>query len=186
MRIPALALTFSLILAAACGRHAEMGIPHPTAYPRPNLPDTLMVVTNEAPLVFYVNAQSEVTYPRPGWLDISYPTLGATVHVTFTMAKPDEIEAIKENRMERLMLNAGDRPVDFSEFTNGAGFDIVTATSEGSATPVQFLATDDSEWVVSGALYLSTPDAAAVDSLKPIIDAIRSDLIKSMTNMRYK
>ena len=177
----------SLTLAAACGRRAEVGLPLPNAYPRPNLPDTVLTAVNGIPFHFLANEDAETEFPRKDWLDIKYPTLGATVHVTFSETTPDEITDVKENRMQRLMLNAGERQIDFAEFTNKAGFSILTASAEGAATPFQFLATDDSACVVSGAVYFSSPDApGAVDSIRPMVKAIRHDLLRALDAFDYR
>lgn len=187
MKVSATVLCIAAALVAGCNGNTGNSFPRPTAYPRPNLPDTLMVSVTDAPLYFTVNAEAVVSSPRAGWFDVAYPMLGATVHVTFTDITSDNIDKVKENRMERLMLNAGDRPVDFSEFTNTAGFDIVVASAEGSLTPVQFLATDDSLWVISGSAYFSSPGAAiAIDSIRPMVKAISRDLYRTLNELSYK
>ena len=169
---------------AACTVSENNTFPRPTAYPRPQLPDTVMIATNLAPLHFLANRDAVVSSTRDGWLDIAYPSLGATVHVTFTRSTPRDIASVKENRMERLMLNAGDRPITFSEFTNAAGFNVLSAKTEASTTPLQFLATDDSEWVVSGAVYFSSPGVVnAHDSIRPMIDAINYDILRSLKSL---
>lgn len=173
--------------AWSCRKSDGVTLPLPTAYPRPNLPDTVLVEVRETPLAFFANRDAEVTSPHQGWLDIAYPSLGATVHATFTGTTPAGVENVKENRMERLMLNAGDTPVEFSEFVNPGGFKVLMASSEGSLTPLQFLATDDSVWVVSGAVYFSSSLAASSpDSIRPHIKAIRSDLVRALNSLDYK
>ena len=174
-------------LLASCAGGGTPSLPRPTAYPRPNLPDTAMCIVEEAPLVFAANAQAVVTSPRAGWFDIVYPSLGTIIHLTFTETEDAQLEGIKENRMQRLMLNDGEGAVDFAEFTNPAGFDIMTASAEESATPFQFLATDNRQWVVSGAVYLSDPNAPfALDSIRPIVNAVRRDMVKSLNSLNYK
>lgn len=181
----------TLLLAAmcACGPHRPSTDqrPMPVAYARPNLPDTLLAAPDFAPLSFPVNASATLSSEHRGWLNVAYPTLGATVHITFTPTNADSISSVQENRMERLLLNAGDNYTDFSEFTNPAGFDIIVATSEGGLTPLQFLATDHDKWVVSGAVYFSNPEAStAIDSIKPIVGAIRNDIVRGLTSLNYK
>lgn len=176
-----------LLLVSCSGGGDTATVPRRTAYPRPQLPDTAMIASRQAPMHFLVNAEARDTAPRPGWLDVAYPTLGASVHVSFTATDPLNIKAVKENRMERLMLNLGDAHAANSEFVNPAGYDILLSEAEGSLTPLQFLATDDSAWVVSGAVYFADPQAAeAVDSMRPIISALRRDLLKSLENLREK
>ena len=186
-RLCIMLLTASVLVIAGCGGRQQLPIPLPVAYPRPILPDTAMTLCPDAPLRFLVNADAAVSAPKYGWLDIAYPTLGATVHVTFTPTDPDRIDAVKDNRMERLMLNAGDRPTDFAESVNPAGFSVLLAESEGSLTPLQFLATDDSLWVMSGAVYFADPAAAASpDSIRPMVRAIRDDLVRALNGIDFQ
>lgn len=177
----------ALLMFGSCTKKSQINVPLPYAYPRPSLPDTVMTVPEDVPLVFPVNAQAEEVMKRADWLDVVYPTLGATVHVTFTATNPLEVESIKENRMQRLMLNAGERPVEFSEFFNEAGFNVVTADAEGATTPIQFIATDDSLWVISGAVYFSAPEAVeSTDSIRPMVKAIRNDILRGLKALRYR
>lgn len=184
---PSKLLIASAVVAAllsGCGKKDDMRVPLPYAYPRPNLPDTVMTPAAGTPLHFLVNAQAKTDVPRPGWLNVAYPELGATIHVTFTATNPDDVWEVKDNRMERLLLNAGERAVDFSEFTNAAGFYVAAATSEGALTPLQFIASDDSAWVVSGAVYFDSPGAASnPDSIRPVVQAIRRDLLRSLSSI---
>lgn len=174
-----------LMAAASCTGEGTPPIPRRTAYPRPTLPDTAMTVAEGTPLHFAVNRQATVTSEKEGWINVAYPMLGATMYVTFTPTVPATVEATKANRMERLMLNSGDRPSEHSEFVNAAGFRALVATTDGSTTPVQFLATDDSAWVVSGAVYFSDPRSAeAADSIRPMTRAIAADVFRALKNLK--
>lgn len=176
------------MLAGGCGGKEQKPVPRQRAYVRVTLPDTVMRAADDVPLHLMVNASALTRCPRPGWLDISYPGLGATVHVSFSRATGvEELEAVKANRMERLLLNAGNGESESAEFSNGRGFNIYMMRSEGSATPVQFLATDDSVWVVSGAVYFDVkPGPGAVDSLRPMVDAVERDIVESMSSLCQK
>lgn len=174
------------LLAAACSAPdgGDSAVPRIHAYPRLQLPDTAMTPAEGTPLRFYINAAATASRPRPDWLDVAYPALGITLHISFTRSTSAEIPAVMENRMERLMLNAGNAELRMEEFTNSAGFDIAMAETPGATTPLQFLATDHSEWVVSGAAYLADPmSAAAVDSLRPAIEAVRRDVARSLSTL---
>lgn len=174
------------LLAAACSApdDATTAVPRIHAYPRLQLPDSAMTPTEGTPLRFDINTAATASRPRPDWLDVAYPTLGITLHISFTHAPAPEIPAVMDNRMERLMLNAGNAELKMAESTNAAGFDIALAEAPGAATPLQFLATDHEEWVVSGAAYLADPmSAAAVDSLRPAIEAVRRDIARSLSTL---
>lgn len=176
------------VIAGGCGGKEPKPVPRQRAYVRVPLPDTVMRAAEDVPLHFVVNASARTECRRAGWLDISYPTLGATVHVSFTRAAGyEELESVKANRMERLLLNAGYGASESVEFSNGRGFNVYMMRSEGSATPVQFVATDDSVWVVSGVAYFDVkPGPGAVDSLRPMVDAVERDIVESMSSLCRK
>ena len=179
---------FFSVALVGCGEREQKAVPRRKAYARVELPDTVMRTADGTPLRMMVNASALTSIPRPGWLDIAYPTLGATVHVTFTETQGiEELEAVKTNRMERLMLNAGEGESESGEYSNGHGFNIYIMKSEGTATPVQFLATDDSAWVVSGAAYFDVnPGPGAVDSLRPMVEAVERDIVESLSSLCHK
>lgn len=190
MRRPQLYIIIAVVAAivAGCGHKEPAPVPRRRAFVRVELPDTAMRPVTGIPLHMLVNASAQASSPRPGWLDIVYPTLGATLHLTFTEAHGlQELEAVKANRMQRLMLNAGEGESESAEFSNGHGFNIYIMKAEGTSTPLQFLATDDSAWVVSGAAYFDVkPGPATVDSLSPMVDAVQRDILESLGSLCHR
>ncbi len=179
-RLPLIAVLF--VLLVACTKPQAM--PRREAFPRAILLDTVMA-SAPAPAYFLVNAQADVRQSRADWLTVAYPQYAATMYITFSETSPKDIHNVKKNRMERLMLNSGDLPSQHTEFTNTAGYDILLAYTEGGPIPLQFLATDNSSMVVSGAVQFSNPNAsAAVDSITPVMDAIRGDIMCAMLHLK--
>lgn len=182
-----LIITIIISILTACSPSGKSpALPRPTAYYRPALPDTVLTIVENVPLTFLANSEANIEQPRHDWLNIIYPSLGATVYITFSQAESDKIDDVKENRMERIILNAGDSPIDFAEWSNPSGFNIVTAATEGTMTPLQFIASDDSEWVVSGTLCFADSRAAErIDSMRPIINAIAFDIDRALKSLDY-
>ena len=177
----AIAAIILLGLLTACGGSTNV-VPRRHAYPRVTDMDTLMVAVDSLPLVFRVNSHTTVSHPRPDWLDVYYPAYGATWHITFTTS--GDLDEVKVNRMERLLLNAGDHPYRRDEWLNAAQFDILTFVAEGATTPLQFLATDNEHIVVSGALVFDDPKACAnIDSIAPIINNLENDMNRSLQTL---
>ncbi len=171
------------LLITSCSDQ-QKPVPRRTAYPRPPHHDTVMIPTPDAPLRFDVNAAATVTAPAAGWLNVAYPAYNAVMYVTFTPVDEASIDSVRVNRMERLLLNAGGVPGERREFLNEAGYDIMVYTARGTATPVQFLATDGETAVVSGAVYFSDPRATvSTDSLEPFVKAIEGDVLRSMKTL---
>lgn len=188
-RIPIIAIILPTMLAGCTGRGDDNIVPRRTAYPRPALPDTAMAATGCAPgLYLEANARAVIESPRPGWINVAYPGLGARIHITVTPVTAADVADVRANRMQRLSLNEGDRRSEHREWTNAAGFDILVARTEASSTPLQFLATDDSSAVVSGAVYFADPAVAtteSADSIRPILDAIERDIATSLSRLRH-
>jgi len=179
-------LLAAALLAAGC-RRAPVAVPRRTAYPRIAEHDTAMrrLGTDTLPgLDFAVNAAAVLASERPGWLDIRYPDYGATVHITLTRARGPQLAEVRANRLERLMLNIGDRPARRGEWVNEAGVDILETYSVPAAIPYQFLATDGEGYVLSGALYFADPRAAAeADSIRPMAEAIAADIHRALISL---
>ena len=188
-RIFLTAIMLFAMLAGCTGRRDDNIVPRRTAYPRPALPDTAMTATDCTPgLHLEANACAVIESPRPGWINVSYPTLGARIHITVTQTTAADVATVRANRLQRLMLNEGDRRSEHREWTNPAGFDILMARSEASSTPLQFLATDDSTAVVSGAVYFADPAVAtteSADSIRPVLDALERDIVTSLSRLHH-
>lgn len=177
------ALALAIVLPAC--RREPAAVPRRTAYARVAVLDSNTVQVPDFPLYFPLSCSALVLSPRPLWLDVTYPDYGATAHITLTLADGEALDRVKANRLERLMLNAGDRPGRRSEWLTPAGYDVLTLYTDGSATPWQFVATDDSSAVLSGAVYFADPAAVAnADSLAPMVDAIAADITAALNSMR--
>lgn len=182
----ALPAALCAVLCACPERGGSDPVPRRTAYSRVAVMDTVMTEVPGVPLRFMVNAQATATVPRTGWLNVAYSAYGATVYVTFTQAAtPDSLEAVRANRLQRVMLNTGGMPARRSEWVSAHGFDILTLEADGCTTPFQFLATDGRRHVVSGAVYFADPAAVNnTDSIAPMVAAIEADLNRALRRMK--
>lgn len=183
------------VVAFGCTGGKESGnvIARPTAYPRIEIYDSVYCA-NDLPAGFEVNSSAIVSDVTPAdkngpadprWIDILYPRYGATLHCTFipvdsTGNKRNELLA---NRNERMMLNLGDNFAEQTELRSADGGETLILTTMGKTlTPVQFLSTTP-RWVISGGLQFHDPEIKA-DSVAPIINAVRSDLIHAGRNLK--
>lgn len=172
-----------LALLSACTAK-ETPVPRPTAYPRAaQLPDsTVAVAVGGLESQVNINATSE--QPTAGWLDIEYPQLGATTHITVRRpASPAEVEQAIENRRERIRLNLDGRTAEVFTFTTPQGFECeLTVSIDGAPTPVQFLGVSPDGFVVSGATVLQGAWEPA-DSIAPIKDALQRQALIFLQNL---
>lgn len=187
-----LAVLLSMVFSDCSGGSADrVAAPRPAAYPRILLYDTLRYAVSEAaPLLFYANASATVSRTPGGdgdsrWLNIAYPRYNAVVYCTFTPVTDANRAKVLDNRLERMGLNAGGHSSEALTLDSPGGFHSqLIVTPAESLTPLQFLSTDGNEWVVSGAAYLDyAPSAAAADSIAPVIDALKADLLYALERL---
>ena len=189
-----LILTFLTACGGASSSSSADGdrgfIARPRAYPRTILYDTAYVDA-DLPADFRINAGANVVDVTPQgdnvstparWIDIRYPAYGATIHCTFMPVTDVSRGEVTANRMERMMLNIGDRFADQTELDSKGGYhSTILMTGAETPTPVQFLSVGD-RWVINGALRFKA-ETVATDSVMPILEAVRGDLIHAAKNL---
>lgn len=176
------------ISCISCSQRSATPVPKPEAYPRIADPGESYAAVDGAPVIFETNTSAAVSMPKLNWIDINYPSLNATLHISLTPADTSEIGDIIANRMERIRLNLADRStlenieIDSPQFRS-----VIYCSPDARSTPLQFIATDDSAWVVSGVAFFDriAPDAS-VDSLSPAVSYIRRDLTHALSNLSVK
>ena len=176
-----------LISAAllSCGDRRPAPVPRPVAYPRIADPGAVYAAVDSLPLRFETNAAATISRPRPGWIDISYPAWHVTVHVTLTPVPAADIDGVTANRTERMALNMADgAAAEEISLTSGQFRAVLLRSPESRATPLQFIATDDSAWVVSGSAFFDNiPPDAPIDSLAPVVGYLERDLRHTLTTI---
>lgn len=179
---------YAAIFCACGSRGDQTPTPRPAAYPRSLDPGSEYVAVDSMPIVIEVNSSAIVSRPGDNWLDISYPALNATVHLSITPVSAGDIDDIIANRSQRIALNladaagaAHDAALESDDFTS-----TLVVAPDARTTPLQFISTDGQDWVISGAAFFSgvRPDAS-VDSLSQAVGYIRRDLIHTLTHLSH-
>ena len=174
-----------LLLAASCGNNADNNaVPRRYAYPRVEAIDNLTQTRKIEGTDISLSRSAQLSTPRPDWLTAHYPSLGATLHLTVMRFKtPASLDEALANRRQRISLNLGGATAITKNYENARGFAIEEVTApEGVTTPVQFIAVDASNTLVSGVFTIDgriTP----VDSLRPVVEQIEAEagrIIKSL------
>lgn len=198
--LPAAAAFVTLLAVAGWDCTGEdagyTAVPRPTAYPRiqtyaPAYSDT------EFPEIT-IEANDSTVYDRDfsgrnasglRWISIHYPAYNATIYCTYSpVTAVHPLSETLSNREERMALNSGGATSTVTDFRNA--YDIscrIVVTPYGTVTPVQFIATDSSQFVVSGALHLKGIEAASTnDSIQPIVDAVEADVMHMLENLHIR
>ncbi|MCM1518784.1 MAG: hypothetical protein NC117_09100 [Pseudoflavonifractor sp.] len=182
----AIAMAFSFSVTECDGNRNDVAVPRPSAYPRVVTYDTVYVAVDSLPVMFEVNSSTTVTRgdeAEPNAINkinVIYPRYGATLYCTYTPVTPATAPAVIDNRVERMSLNAGSLSTEISRMSNRHGIgSAILVTPAAKVTPVQFLSTDSASFVLTGALFTGT-GPADTDSMRPVLDAVVSDLVHSL------
>lgn len=171
-----------IVLGGCYNAHDSAAVPRPRAYPRVETYPMQYRDLTVGPLKLKVNSSAESIVDGL-WADVNYSAYEMAIYITVTQINDADLEAVMNNRTERMALNLGGAQGELTQFMtdNGAWAVMVTSRSGSGLTPIQFLATDSTEWVVSG--VVTSVGAANADSIKPTIDAIKNDVLELLMRL---
>lgn len=189
-----LALITSIIFSD-CSGESNVNMPRQKAYPRITTHDSTFTPLTSSPIHFEISTAATISLDsinsgntsceNSRWLNVSYNDYNAVIYCTFTPVDTSSIDDVIANRTERMALNVGGNASELTELTNVNGFTSrILSSLESAVTPVQFLSTDGNDWVVTGALHFTNATTADIDSLKPVINVIKRDIIHSLKTIR--
>lgn len=195
-----LLLATCAVMLSSCGNKSGMPggdaddfvpVPRRHAYPRIVIPDSTFTYTpvGKSNLVIAINnaATSTLRSSDDGnscFVDVVYHKLQSTIFYTITPINRTSLSDVIANRLERIRLNIGSSDAELLEFDTPAGFESKVFVTRGDiSTPVQFIATDGSHLVVSGAAFVREASPATADSIAPIVALLRRDIIHTLNTM---
>jgi lipoprotein len=178
----AAALTAILLSAAGCG---EKKATPPQELPKEKkaLPlhicDTVYNAVDTLPVTVMVNAETGMTVPDSVTMKLRYQAYRGTLNIAAIDTGAGVVKAQTDLMMQRLGQNAAEQ----LRITSAGGYrtTILVATSP-VAVPVQFLAVGNSKILSGYFAFDSEPEET--DSLLPVIDALRRDMIFAAENFK--
>lgn len=176
------------LLLLSCGQNY---VPRPYGYFRVDLPEHsyYQLDTLNLPYRFDVSSLAKITSSDPNekfWIDIHYPTLNAVVHCSYLPIQNNLLELSEEARkyVYKHSIKAdgiGEMEYDHPEKqVHGIYYDLKGNT----ASAVQFVLTDSNRHFFRGALYFE--NVPNKDSIAPMADYIRVDMIRLMETFEWK
>ena len=185
--------------AALLGSCHDVAVPRPKGYFRIDLPQHEYVPFNTGtaqaphlPLSFEYPAYGKIStdpdeFSEPGWFNIDFPAYGASIYLTYRDIKND-FEVLMEQTYRMNVKNHITRADAINEqmFNNSEKkvYGVLYDLKGNTATAVQFYATDSLKHYLRGSLYFNAePDA---DSLAPVIDFFRADIIHLIESLEWK
>jgi gliding motility-associated lipoprotein GldD len=177
----------------------KASVPKPVGYFRIYLPEREYVVfdnsnekKSDLPFSFEYPAYGKLSYGQgnkmePGWLNIEFPVYKAKIYLTYKNIN-NNFEGLMEQTYKMNVKNHISKADAIKEqvISNQGNkvFGILYDLKGNTASAVQFYVTDSLKHYLRGSLYFDTePDA---DSLKPVIDFFRGDMVHLIETLKWQ
>ncbi len=175
----------------------EVYSPKPKGYFRIDLPEKAYqpFIAKYCPFTFQYPIYSKVEKKtqffndapdHPCWLNLDLPYFNGKLHLTYVdVNSPQKLETSINDAYKYSMKHVQkadfiDETTIITEHSNGKLFDL----GGNVASSIQFYVTDSSNHFLRGSLYFNeSPNA---DSLRPVIDFIRSDITTLMKSVEWE
>ena len=186
-------LAAGLALLAACTAAPDF-TPKPKGYNRIDLPPhRYQELWGGHPYAFEYSQEAVIKrdssyMAQPHWLNVYYPKLHANVQITY-------MDVQRDRRLYNKMMEDARKLTGKHEIKATAIDERILKTPSGMRASVfelsgevpsqfQFYTTDSTHHFLRGALYFQT--ATANDSLAPVIEYVKTDMVRMINTLRYK
>jgi len=188
-----------LVMIAASSIYGcrEVSVPKPEGYFRIDLPEKNYAVFNESgqkkelPLRFEYPVYGNISdkagdQTEPGWFNIEFPSNKARIYLTYKDVAGDLENLIEQTYTMNVKNHITKADAINEQLINDNEnriFGILYDLKGNTASAVQFYVTDSINHYLRGSLYFeSEPNA---DSLAPVIDFFREDVIHLIKTLRW-
>jgi len=165
--------------------------PKPYGHFRVDLPDhDYNKVDTLLPYSFDLSTYAHITMKQGEkekyWIDIVYPALNATIHCSYIPVRADLYDLSEDARRSvyKHLIRADDIRESVFSNTENKTFGVLYELAGNAASVAQFVLTDSTNHFFRGALYFNhVPDK---DSIAPMADYIKKDIIRLMESFNWK
>jgi gliding motility-associated lipoprotein GldD len=191
-------LTISVLLFSSCGC-TEVYVPKPRGHFRIDLPARQYVLFNEQtdkhtnlPLSFEYPAYGHLSFQgehgmNPGWFNIEFPAYKAKIYLTYKNVNND-LDSLLDQSYVLNVKNHVSKADAIKEqiYSNDENkvYGILYDLKGNTASAVEFYVTDSLSHYLRGSLYFSSEPNA--DSLAPVIDFFREDIMHLIETLKWK
>lgn len=169
-------------------------VPKPKGYNRIELPEhSYRPIEDSYPYKFEYSRHAHIEpdtswMSEPYWIHLVYRELGADVQLTYKSLNQDQ-QKLRELLEDSYKLTTKHQikayAIDESILRTPKGLTAVVAELSGEVpSQFQFYSTDSARHFLRGALYF--PTATKNDSLQPVIDFIKVDIIHLLNTLDWK
>jgi gliding motility-associated lipoprotein GldD len=177
----------------------DIAVPKPRGHFRIDLPQKRYLIFKEQntkgvemPFTFEYPAYGHLSFnlengSDPGWFNVEFPPYRAKIYLTYKKVK-NNFEGLMEQTYKMNVKNhitkadAINEQV-FSDPKNKV-YGILYDLKGNTASAVQFYVTDSTDHYLRGSLYFSAEPNS--DSLAPVIDFFREDIVHLIETLRWK
>lgn len=181
-----------IILLFSVSGCSEKYTPKPYGYYRIDFPEKAYQPLNDSfPYQFdkATNAYVEINREEssePNWINLVYPAYNAKLHLSYKKITADtSLQGFLQD-CHRLAYTHTIKAESIDEklFKRENIFGLVYFIEGNTASSTQFFVTDSTRHFMRGALYFNQHPAK--DSLAPVIQFLRADIIRLMETIRFK
>lgn len=183
---------YIVILVLALSACRKVSSPRPYGYYRITVPDT--AYTDFASLhprypysfALSVNAQVKERTDEPYWINIYYPALDATVHCSYKPVN-NNLRELTNDALEFVYRNASfANAIPESDYSHPEAkvYGVLFDLEGNTASSCQFFVTDSTRHFFRASVYCNCPPNA--DSLAPVYNYLRTDIIKMVETFEWK
>lgn len=188
-----LLITALAIALSSCGGSTDY-VPKPRGYNRIDLPEAMYVsLPDTFPYDFDYSSYARILpdtswIAEPYWINIYYPKLDANVQLTYKPLDGSE-KKLKEHLRDAYKLTSKHQikasAIEESVIKTPSGKTAVVEELSGEVpSQFQFFITDSTRHFLRGALYFRT--ATQNDSLEPVIEYVKKDMIHMLNTLEWK
>ena len=194
-------LCYSLLIAqcsllVSCGKKGDSQdfVPKPKGYNRIDLPtSSYRQMSENHPFSFQYSNQAvlkpdTVRWAEPHWMYVYYPAYKAVIQLTYKPLNGDKnklAKLIDDAHKLAAKHNAKAYSIQDLVLKTPSGKTAMLMELEGEVpTYLQFYTTDSTKHYLRGALYFNT--ALKSDSLAPVIEYLKKDVIKLLNTLEWK
>jgi len=170
----------------------ERVLPKPWGYFRIDLPPKAYKLYDTAcPYIFEYPVYGRISndvgqISEPCWLNIEFPQFKATIHVSYKRINNNLESVLKESYDFTYAHSIKADAITEQPWQNAENkvYGILYDIKGNTASSIQFFVTDSIRNFLRGALYFNAePDA---DSLAPVIDFFRKDIVHMVETIKWK
>jgi gliding motility-associated lipoprotein GldD len=186
-----------LLVLGACGRES---VPKPYGYYRITVPDTAYINFedyNQSPITNHLSSypysfalsRNAVVQPRadePYWMDLWYPTLDAKIHCSYKPVR-NNLRELTNDALDFVYRNASfASSIPECEYSHPEAhvYGVLFDLEGNTASSCQFFVTDSTHHFFRVSVYCNCPPNA--DSLAPVYNYLRKDVIKMVESFEWK